>query len=166
MENRGLYIFISAVALCIVVVAAGGGLFQQSSPYFLQWQHRLFADFCHQDPTRSLWLNGQPMAVCSRCFGIYSLFGAGWIFLPLLSLVVKSPVKRGKVFVLAAIALNLLDIVGNYLGFWQNTPYSRLALGGLLGISAVMLFVNEFISLKIKQTRDADGTIRTTTNAG
>lgn len=166
MEKRALYLFISAVMLVLVVVAVGGGLFHQSNHYSLQWQHRLFAGFCHQNPARSLWLNGQPMAVCSRCFGIYSFFGAGWISLPVFSMTGNDPVKKGKVFILAAIALNLLDIVGNYIGFWQNTQYSRLALGGLLGISAVMLFVNEFISLKTKQTGDVDGTIRTTTNRG
>ncbi len=146
----------------IIIVAIGGGLFYQSSPYYIQWQHLLFADFCHQDPARSLWLNGQPMAVCSRCIGIYASFGAGWVLLPAFSIIGRKLVKRQKTIILAVIAVNLLDIVGNFFGFWQNTLYSRLALGGLLGLSVVMLFVNEFTPLKTKQTGDVDGTIRTT----
>lgn len=162
MGKRGLYIFISVVILGIIIVAMGGGIFQQNSPYFLQWQHHLFSNFCHQDPARSLWLSDQPMAVCSRCFGIYLFFGAGWFLLPVFSILGSKLVKRQKTIILVVITANMLDIVGNFLGFWQNTLYSRLALGGLLGLSAVMLFANEFRSMKTNQTGDVDGTIRTT----
>lgn len=162
MQQKRLYILISIISAGLIFVALGGGVFHQAEPYYLQWQHRLFGHLCHQDPARSLWFNGQPMAVCSRCFGIYVLFGGGWLLLPLVPSVDKFTLHGKKMVIAAVIAANLVDIIGNFFGFWQNTPLSRLALGGLLGLSVVMLFTNEFLSFKTKQTGDADGTVRTT----
>lgn len=162
MQNRGLYIFTAAVAAFIILTAAGGGLFLQEGVFHLQWQHRLFSGFCHQDPARSLWISGQPMAVCSRCFGIYAAFGAGWLLLPVLSSARCSDMLRtGRTAVLAVIALNFVDIVGNYFGFWQNTLYVRLAFGGLLGLAVALLFVSEFTP--INKTGDDDGSTTGTT---
>jgi len=38
------------------------------------------AQACHQNPLRSFWYWGYPMALCGRCIGIYtgSLLGAGF----------------------------------------------------------------------------------------
>lgn len=170
MQNRNLYIGVSAAVIALVVTALGSGVFGYAGFGPLQWPYRLFEAFCHQDPARSFAIDGEPMAVCSRCFGIYSCFAAGWFLLPLISRAGVSGnhlLYAAKTAAGVAVLLNVVDILGNFTGFWQNTLYSRWAFGGFLGLSVVILFANEFTSLKIQPTGDVDGIFRTTdTTAG
>jgi len=52
------------------ILAAGG--------YFF------FSGVCHQIPARCFHLWGEPMAVCARCFGVYSGFLLGSLAFPLI----------------------------------------------------------------------------------
>lgn len=149
-----LYLLILALMLFIVITAFGGGLFNQSEPWLMQWQHKIFSTVCHQNPQRSFWLNGQPMAVCSRCMGIYSGFALGWILLPAISLIKVKAVSTIKKGLLALALLNILDILGNIVGFWQNTLDSRLVLGWLIGWLAALLFSGEFFKNKYESKKD------------
>lgn len=36
--------------------------------------------WCHQDPARSMWWHGAPLALCARCTGIYPGFLVGSLF--------------------------------------------------------------------------------------
>jgi uncharacterized membrane protein len=57
---------------CLSIVAA---------PAFgLAWVYDLFSVICHQDPSRSWHIAGEPFAVCIRCASIYFAFGAAlWL---------------------------------------------------------------------------------------
>lgn len=156
-----LYFFVLALALFVVLTALGGGLFNQSGLWQFEWQHKIFSGLCHQNPQRSFWINGRPMAVCSRCLGIYTGFLAGWLLLPALSFAEfkePSPVKK---VLLGTVLINLLDIVGNLLGFWQNTLVSRLVLGWLMGYTPVLLFSGDFFKNKLKSKKDHHARITT-----
>ncbi len=129
----------------MVVAALGGGVWGQQGSWFGHWQHIAFEGLCHQDPVRSFWINGTPMAVCSRCFGIYSGFAAAWLTLP----VAGSGVNRlgahaGKV-VLAAVLANAADVAANLLGLWENTLLTRSYLGIAVGLSAVLFTGRELM---------------------
>jgi uncharacterized membrane protein len=150
LQQTQLYLLVLAIISFIVVAALGGGLFSQQSHWVLQWQHQAFFNFCHQIPDRSFWINGQPMAVCSRCFGIYAGFGLSWAALPLWSWLKISKQFPVKKIALAAVLINFFDIIGNILGFWENTLVSRLALGWLIGWTAVLLFSDDFFKSIIK----------------
>lgn len=139
-----LYGSVLLLAFMVVLVAAGGGLFNQSTPWPAQWQHQTFHSLCHQIPDRSFWINGQPMAVCSRCIGIYSGFALGWGLLPILSLINITKLAYIKKIVVFVLLFNLLDAVGNFVGLWHNTLLSRTILGGILGSSAALIFVGDF----------------------
>lgn len=39
-----------------------------------RWVYRLYTPVCHQFESRSLHVNGRPLAVCGRCSGIYAGF--------------------------------------------------------------------------------------------
>ncbi|MGD8426530.1 MAG: DUF2085 domain-containing protein [Balneolaceae bacterium] len=157
-QKIGLYLFVLGLFAFIILAAMGGGIFGQDTPWQFQWQHRLFADFCHQDPSRSFWIDGQPMAVCSRCLGIYTGFALCWILLPSLSLF-KTENKTVKKLVLGIVLLNLVDVIGNMLGFWQNTLVSRLSLGWLMGWTAGLLFTGDFFKITIKSIGNHHGRI-------
>ncbi len=139
-----LYGSVFLLASIVVVVAIGGGLFYQSAPWILQWQHQTFYSLCHQIADRSFWINGQPMAVCSRCIGIYSGFVLGWLLLPVLSLINSMRLTYIKKIVVFVLLFNLIDAAGNFFGLWHNTLISRTILGGMLGSSAALIFVGDF----------------------
>jgi len=139
-----LYASILLLVFVVVLVAMGGGLFNQSTPWPVQWQHQSFNSLCHQIADRSFWISGQPMAVCSRCIGIYSGFALGWVLLPMLSLMKITRVAYIKKIVVFVLLFNLIDAAGNFFGLWQNTLVSRTVLGGMLGSSTALIFIGDF----------------------
>lgn len=149
IRQRKLYLLVLGSAFAVVTVALGGGLFNQQSPWQLQWQHQMFSDLCHQLADRSFWLNGQPMAVCSRCIGIYAGFAFGWILLPIRRLKKITGGCSMKKAALAAVLLNFIDIIGNILSLWENTLVSRLVLGCAIGNTAALIFSGDFFKVTV-----------------
>ena len=139
-----LYGSVSILSVVIVIIALGGGLFNQSASWPLQWQHQTFYNLCHQIAERSIWINGQPMAVCSRCFGIYAGFTLGWGLLPILSLIRITTITHIDKITLVVLLFNIIDAAGNFFELWQNTLVSRTILGGMLGSSAALFFIGDF----------------------
>jgi len=160
-RNGSLYLLVLILIAAVLTSALGGGLFSGKEFWPLQWQHRIFAHVCHQIPDRSFWIAGQPMAVCSRCFGIYAGFALGWLLLPVTGRMNVARLMPFKRILLAAVLINLADIIGNFLGFWENTLTSRLILGCMLGIAAAVLFTGVFFNNKIKSTGNNYGRITT-----
>lgn len=147
LRQRGLYFLVFVLSLGVLIVALGGGLFGQQGPWFAQWQHKMFFGLCHQDPYRSFWINGTPMAVCSRCFGIYSSFFLGWLILPWAPTFTE-PCRNSHTIrwaLVAMLAVNVIDVFGNILGFWQNTLVSRYVLGAFIGILSALVLGLEII---------------------
>lgn len=93
-----------------------------------------FSPVCHQDPARSFWLLGAPVAVCARCLGIYlgAALGA-WIPAP------RRVLLSG--WALFA-ALNLADVLTEAAAWHGNWRPTRVLLGGLLGLAAGSLVAN------------------------
>lgn len=141
MANKNLYYALLVAFAGMVFLSLGGGIWgaEQSINH---WTGVLFQSVCHQDPTRSLSVFGAPMAVNSRCFGIFAGILAGWILIPVLS---ANNFKNnwGLVILLFAVMLQILDYSGNLLGYWVNTNISRVVLGSFLGI-AVSLSLSDF----------------------
>ena len=144
--HNKLYLLVLAIGVALVLIALGGGLFNQPGFWFEHWQHKAFNGLCHQNPQRSFWINSTPMAVCSRCFGIYSTFLVTWILLP--GVIKQLDIIDGyrRWILIAAIFINLADVAGNYFGFWQNTLLSRAFLGGFIGLNFVFILGLEFVS--------------------
>ena len=88
-----------------------------------------FSPVCHQDPARSFWILGAPVAVCARCLGIYLGAAVGaWI-----------PARRKTLLLALAIAAaaNLADVIteaGGLHGNWMSVRFGLgFALGGAIG---------------------------------
>jgi len=93
-----------------------------------------FSPVCHQDPARSFWILGAPVAVCARCLGIY-LGGAvgAWIPAP----------RRVLLPGLALFAaLNLADVLTEAAAWHGNWKLTRFFLGALLGMAAGSMVAN------------------------
>ena len=73
MKNKTYAALLAGATLwCLSIVAA---------PLFgLSWIYDFFSRICHQDPSRSWHLAGEPLAVCVRCASIYFAFTASlWL---------------------------------------------------------------------------------------
>lgn len=161
VKNRSLFWLILLLMIPVALLSLGGGLFDQQRPWMLQWQHQIFRWVCHQIPERSFWISGQPMAVCSRCFGIYTGFILGWIGMALISRFKTFTKAFRKPLLVGMVFISLADVAGNMLGLWQNTLISRLVLGWLLGFSVAIFFTTAFFNHNIKQRGTYHGAIRT-----
>ena len=123
----GPAVLASAAALAPYLSASGFSLFAVAILWF-------FSPVCHQDPARSFWILGAPMAVCARCLGIYLGAAVGaWMPAP----------RRLLLSGLALFAaLNLADVLTEAAAWHGNWKLTRLLLGALLGLAAGSLVAN------------------------
>ena len=91
----------------------------------------MFGAFCHQLPERSLVFFGVPMAVCSRCAGIYTGIAIGAIMPKLVFMD-----RHGRAVIWVALGIVILDVVvQNYLLHSMNHPL-RIITGFIVGWAA------------------------------
>lgn len=114
-----------------------------------------FAPLCHQLPARSFAVDGVPLAVCHRCLGIY-------LALPL-AVLAFAAVHRwgawlgrhaGPVLVASLVPL-AVDWGADALGWWANTPPSRLATGSVFGFAAGLFLARAAAALP--RTAESEG---------
>lgn len=151
MHHKKLYAGVGLAAVFLSIAALGPGLFPSQLAYPFSWQYLIFDTICHQDATRSFMLNEVPMAVCARCIGIYMLFLVSWLLMPFSAYFSQQTPSQEKYWLIAAILLNLADVVGNYFGFWTNTHTLRFMLGGFLGWTLAFFLSTEFFTFKLSE---------------
>jgi uncharacterized membrane protein len=140
--------------LFIGMVPAGLALLALVAP-FLWREHALaawavtqfFSVVCHQDPGRSFWLAGAPVAVCARCLGIYLGAAAGaWL---------RMPHARTLRLVLVVAGLNAIDVLAEIAGFHGSWTAARFVLGGALGVAIGALVVSALPGLPAMSRKPA-----------
>ena len=107
--------------------------------------HRAFSAVCHQIPERSFHLHDFPLAVCSRCTGIYVGFVFGLMLYPFVRSLREEAMPHSRWLLLAAAPM-LIDFGGGVLGLFNNTFFSRTATGALLGSVAAFYLLPAFLS--------------------
>lgn len=112
-----------------------------------QLTYELFSGVCHQIPDRTYHINGQPMAVNSRCFGVFLGMFISWSLIPVYK---NLNIKRSAAvaILLFAAGLQIIDYIGNLMQLWENTNHSRAALGGLLGLVSFSVIADLFSTKK------------------
>lgn len=143
-----LYILVVMASAAIFFIALGGGLFGQAGPWTEHWQHLAFDKLCHQDPQRSFFISGVPMAVCSRCIGIYSAFAAAWLLVPAAGRLIKQSRTFYKNLLIAVLLINFIDVMADNLGFWQTTLTFRYLMGTLIGAAVAWIIGGELLKSK------------------
>jgi uncharacterized membrane protein len=101
--------------------------------------YQAFSHVCHQQPERSFFILGRPLAVCARCTGIYSGFALTTLLYPLMTPLKRTNPPARKWLFIAAAPL-AIDFVLGALGIWENTHWSRLLTGAIFG-SGIVFFV-------------------------
>lgn len=107
--------------------------------------YRSFSAFCHQMPERSFHLHGFPLAVCSRCTGIYAGFIVGLMLYPVGRNLRDGEMPHRRWLILAAMP-TLVDFGLDFVGLFNNTFVSRAATGALLGTVAAFYILPGCVS--------------------
>lgn len=97
---------------------------------------------CHQRADRSLFINGNQMPYCSRCFGIFLGLAIGSVASVFLV------VELRFWHIVAALAPLGVDGTAQLLGFWESTNSLRLLTGGLAGLVAGLALGYIFFALE------------------
>ena len=121
----------SLAPLALVLAACAVPPLFVHSPELALALQRAFALVCHQQPQRSFVLFGGSVAVCARCLGIYLGAAAG--------LMVRVSRRVAWRWLIAAVAINLVDWLAEFAGVHGNWMGARFALGLLLGAVAAMM---------------------------
>lgn len=119
---------------------------------FEQWNalsdplYNFFSYICHQQDPRSFHIMGHPFGVCSRCFGVYLGLFLGFAIYPLWRDVSEvEPPPRFWLF-LSMIPIAVDWSLGIF-GIWENTHYSRLITGMILGIACGTFIVPAIVDI-------------------
>ena len=96
-----------------------------------------YGTVCHQIPERSWWIQGHPMAICARCFGLYIGGLAGLIVYPLAAARLALVISRRRWLILALLPI-AIDFFGGYFGLFENTAASRTATGLIAGMAGAI----------------------------
>jgi uncharacterized membrane protein len=135
-----LYLAVLFTSLGVLVIILGPGLYSDVSigQWYGSWQREMFSKLCHQQIDRSFHMGHVPMVVCSRCFGIYSIFALTIIVIPYF----KQTEFRSRYaisLVLITVLINVIDSMSNSIGIWENTLSSRFLAGATIGFAAALL---------------------------
>lgn len=136
--------------LCLIVaapVAKANGLAYLSSPIY-----SFFGFLCHQFSDRSFHVEGEPFAVCSRCFGVYAGLLIGFVSYPFWRRIeTVDPLPR--VWLFLSIIPITIDWALTFLGIWDNTHLSRFVTGGILGFACGTFIVPSIVEITRNLTR-------------
>jgi uncharacterized membrane protein len=103
---------------------------------------------CHQKPERSFAVNGVPMPVCGRCFGLYVAGAAGALAALILGRrTLPDPAARLVLLALAALPMGLsvgLELLGLVRGSNLIRFASALLLGAVAGWLMEQVLLDEY----------------------
>jgi uncharacterized membrane protein len=142
MRYKLLYSSILAGLILLFVISLGNGIWNRPLDYN-DWNYRVFYGICHQLQDRSFHINNIPMAVNTRCFGIFSGLMAAWIMVPYLANLTKN--KKWPGYLLSiSVMVHIIDFAAGQLSIWNSSNFSRFFLGIFLGIALVCMIADLF----------------------
>ena len=140
-------LFVSATIAAPLIEASGGDKTEVASFIYLA-----YTKVCHQIADRSFHIHGYPLAVCSRCFGIYAGYVLGLAVYPFVRSLVRTETPRRTWLLLALVPL-AIDFAGDYAGVFDNTLLSRALTGLVAGAAGAFFTLPGFVSLAVASGR-------------
>jgi uncharacterized membrane protein len=127
-----IYVLIlSGAALCLVAIFLAP-LLKNQLPFVSDLIYAVYSPLCHQNPSRCFVLFGYPLAVCTRCLGVYGGFLLGACLYPLFRDLRSLSLPRKEVLIAISIPI-VVDTSGNLFLLWMTTGWIRLLTGVLWG---------------------------------
>jgi uncharacterized membrane protein len=122
-------------------------LFRTKEAYFISniFIDKIYSLVCHQDKTKSFFISGSKLEVCSRCTGIY--LGALIIAIP--GLLFPNMKLYSKKILLICICIMTVDILLYSTGIYNYSRLIALITGLILGsVSILYIFggIDEYFS--------------------
>lgn len=114
--------------------------------------YRFFSYICHQIPERSLFLDGHPLAVCSRCFGVYFGLLAGLLAYPFWRSI-DSVEPPARIWLFLSLVPIGVDWSLTIFGIWENTHLSRVVTGLVLGVACATFIVPAVVEISRNLTQ-------------
>lgn len=144
-----LLVLAFALAVCSLIIAAPIAV-TNDLPAIAFNIYFPFGYLCHQIPERSFFIGEHPLAVCSRCTGIYAGFLLGVIVYPIVRSLrsIATPARKWLFIAAAPLAV---DFSLEFLGIWANTHSSRFFTGALLGSVVVFYVLPGLIELSLRE---------------
>lgn len=108
----------------------------------------LYMFSCHQQPDRSFFILGYPIALCCRCYGFY----LGVIIFGILEIIDKLKIYKKNFLILISIVC--LDLIINGVWKYNTGNLMRLSIGFLMGlifVVAIKFIVERVIKLCSKK---------------
>lgn len=109
-------------------------------PLFVNSIYLFYSTLCHQMPSRSLFLLGEKIPVCVRCFGIYLGLFLALIFLFLRKSIVNIPNKKEVILIIFLVLPMAVDGFVQLLTSYQSNNPLRFITGLLFGIGIIYGF--------------------------
>lgn len=127
------------IILWIAAIFAAPYFTSQSSAYG-ELIYAIFSPICHQIPTRCLTLDGYPLAVCTRCLGIYIGFFLGTTLFPFFRGLSSESLPKARILVLLSIPI-VIDTAANVVSLWASPHWLRLITGLIWGVILPYYFI-------------------------
>ena len=112
----------------------------------------IFSPLCHQNPARSFFFFGYPLAVCARCLGIYLGFFAGTVLYPLLKKLSDLTLPKTRIFILMSLPV-VIDTIGNFFHLWMTPGWLRFATGFIWGAILPFYFIVGIADALVREKR-------------
>lgn len=128
----GIFIWIGAIFLAPYLRSCSSSL-----NIFI---YSIFSPLCHQNPLRSFFFLGYPLAVCARCLGIYFGFFAGTGLYPFLKGFSNLALPKTQTFIFLSTPI-VIDTLGNFLHLWMTSNWIRFILGFIWGAILPFYFI-------------------------
>jgi len=147
-KNYKILYFLAGGSSLWILLIVSAPIFRSSEIFILKIisedMYFFFEPVCHQIPERSILLNSEPMAVCTRCFAIY--FGA-FILLLIMIFQKKMYIINPSWMILLSLP-TAIDFIMEKLGFYVDIPIIRFITGLFFGIGILYLILYSILDIK------------------
>lgn len=144
MNEASKTVLFLAVVMSFVLILAWLPVFlyQNIAEWYQSGITRLFSSVCHQQPDRMFDVGGTHAAICSRCTGIYAGWAAGlWGAVIGLKREVALPRKYVMMIIVGITVIIGVDIVAQWIAFWEGSNMQRAVLGLLWGAAIISILL-------------------------
>ncbi len=154
ISNRTLLwlLLAAAVVVAVLALAFSTPLLGEQGRVIVMGAYR---KICHQMPSRSFHIGGTQVALCHRCVGIYAAIPVAIAAFAVLRRWDGVFAARPLLTVGASLVPMGIDWTLNATGIWTNTPFSRLATGGLFGVAAGYFLARGIVKLAQQSGSDS-----------
>jgi uncharacterized membrane protein len=144
---NGALLLIAGLAVLAPYLAHSG------HPFLALILFRAFRLLCHQKPERCFFVFGHQMALCSRCFAIYTSFLTIGLAFGAWRTITRRRWEEIPLWALGILAIPMaIDGLTQLAGLRESTQALRTITGTLVG-AGVGLFVYPFLARAFQETR-------------